>query len=77
MATATNKKLVQWDPSEVKAELLKKYPPKVARKRAKQILINKRVYAEVGELVQVEPVGELVLKGLHSPVTVYNVLGLK
>jgi class 3 adenylate cyclase len=45
--------------------------------KAKQILINKRVYAEVRELVQVEPVGELVLKGLHSPVTAYNVLGLK
>ena len=45
--------------------------------KAKQILINKRVYAEVGELVQVEPVGELALKGLHNPVTVYNVLGLK
>jgi len=45
--------------------------------KAKQILINKRVYAEVGELAQVEPVGELVLKGLHSPVTAYNILGLK
>ena len=45
--------------------------------KAKQILINKRVYAEVGKLVQVEPVGELVLKGLHSPVTVYNVIGFK
>jgi class 3 adenylate cyclase len=45
--------------------------------KARQILISKRVYAEVGELVQVEPVGELVLKGLHSPVTAYNVLGLK
>jgi len=45
--------------------------------RAKQILVSQRVYAEVGELVQVEPVGELVLKGLHSPVTAYNVLGLK
>jgi class 3 adenylate cyclase len=45
--------------------------------KAKQILINKRVYAEVRELVQVEPVGELVLKGLHSPVTANNVLGLK
>lgn len=45
--------------------------------KAKQILINNRVYAEVGELVQVVPVGELVLKGLHRPVTAYNVLGLK
>ena len=39
MATMLTKKrkLVQWDPAEVKAELLAKYPPKVARKRAKQI----------------------------------------
>ena len=40
MATATQKKLVQWEPADIKAELLKKYPPKVARKRAKQIMIN-------------------------------------
>jgi nitrogenase molybdenum-iron protein alpha chain len=29
------------DPEKVKAEILSKYPPKVARKRAKQIVINK------------------------------------
>jgi nitrogenase molybdenum-iron protein alpha chain len=40
MATATKKKLVQWEPTDVKKELLKKYPAKVARKRAKQIMIN-------------------------------------
>lgn len=34
------KKLVQWEPTDLKEELLKKYPPKVARKRAKQIMIN-------------------------------------
>ena len=43
----------------------------------KQILINQRVHGEVGSLVDVEPVGEIVLKGLHRPVTVFNVLGLK
>jgi nitrogenase molybdenum-iron protein alpha chain len=31
----------QIDPQEVKQELLKKYPTKVARKRAKQIVVNK------------------------------------
>lgn len=40
MATSTKKKLVQWDPADVKAQLLEKYPAKVARKRAKQIMIN-------------------------------------
>ena len=45
--------------------------------RNRQILINQRVYAEVGGLVEVELMGELSLKGLHDPVTVYNVLGLK
>ncbi|MFV0439124.1 MAG: nitrogenase molybdenum-iron protein alpha chain [Desulfopila sp.] len=33
-------KLVQWNPTDIKEQLLTKYPPKVARKRAKQILIN-------------------------------------
>lgn len=33
-------KLVTKDPATIKEELLKKYPPKVARKRAQQILIN-------------------------------------
>jgi len=28
MATANKKKMVQWDPTDVKAELLKKYPPR-------------------------------------------------
>ncbi len=46
MATATKKKMVQWDPADVKAELLKKYPPKVARKRAKQIMINEALENE-------------------------------
>ncbi len=32
--------MVHFEPTNIKEELLKKYPPKVARKRAKQILIN-------------------------------------
>jgi nitrogenase molybdenum-iron protein alpha chain len=50
MATATRKKLVQWDPTDVKEELLKIYPPKVARKRAKQILINEALENETPEI---------------------------
>ncbi len=51
MATVTTKKkLVQWDPTEVKEELLKQYPPKVARKRAKQILINEALENETPEI---------------------------
>jgi nitrogenase molybdenum-iron protein alpha chain len=50
MATATKKKMVQWDPADVKAELLKKYPPKVARKRAKQIMINEALENETPEI---------------------------
>ena len=45
--------------------------------QAAQILISQRVYAAVEELVDVEPVGGLALKGLHRPVTAYNVLSLK
>jgi nitrogenase molybdenum-iron protein alpha chain len=33
-------KLIHFDPEEVKKELLAKYPPKVARKRDKQIAVN-------------------------------------
>lgn len=50
MATATKKKMVQWDPADVKAELLKKYPPKVARKRAKQIMINEALENDTPEI---------------------------
>ncbi len=50
MATATNTKMVQWDPADVKAELLKKYPPKVARKRAKQIMINEALENDTPEI---------------------------
>jgi nitrogenase molybdenum-iron protein alpha chain len=40
MATATKKKQAQLEPAGVKAAMLEKYPPKVARKRARQILVN-------------------------------------
>ncbi len=43
---AKTKKLVQLDPTDIKAALLKKYPPKVARKRAKQIMINEAQESE-------------------------------
>ncbi len=41
-----------------------------------QILIPQRVLATVEGLVEVEPVGELALKGFHRPVTAYNILRL-
>jgi len=40
MAISTLKKIVPDDPAHIKAELLAKYPSKVARKRSKQIMIN-------------------------------------
>ncbi|MBU4394284.1 MAG: nitrogenase molybdenum-iron protein alpha chain [Proteobacteria bacterium] len=49
MAT-TKKKMVQWDPAHVKAELLAKYPTKVARKRSKQIMINEALENETPEI---------------------------
>lgn len=45
--------------------------------QAGQVLISQRVYSAVEELVDVEPVGALALKGLQRPVTAYNVLYLK
>ncbi|MCX5869865.1 MAG: nitrogenase molybdenum-iron protein alpha chain [Deltaproteobacteria bacterium] len=51
MATTTKKKIVQWDPAHVKAELLAKYPSKVARKRSKQIMINEALGNETPEIM--------------------------
>jgi class 3 adenylate cyclase len=42
-----------------------------------QILISQRVYAEVETRIEVEPVGELNLKGLHKPTPAFNALRLK
>jgi adenylate cyclase len=42
-----------------------------------QILVSQRLLGTVEELVDVEPVGELTLKGFHRPITAHNVLGLK
>jgi len=42
-----------------------------------QTLIAQRVLASVEDLVEVEPVGELPLKGLLRPVVAFNVLSLK
>ena len=48
--TITKKKPVQWDPTDIKAELIGKYPPKVARKRSKQIMINEAEENETPEI---------------------------
>jgi class 3 adenylate cyclase/CheY-like chemotaxis protein len=42
-----------------------------------QILASQRVYAAVEDLVEVEPVGEIPLKGFLKPVLAFNVLELK
>jgi adenylate cyclase len=42
-----------------------------------QILIAQRLFAEVEPHVEVEPVGELTLKGLQRPVAVFNVLAVR
>jgi len=50
MATTTKKKVGQWDPAHIKADLLSKYPTKVARKRSKQIMINEALGNETPEI---------------------------
>jgi adenylate cyclase len=42
-----------------------------------QILVSQRLLVTVEDLVEVEPVGELTLKGFHRPITAHNVLRLK
>ena len=41
-----------------------------------QILITQRLYAEVEDEVDVEPIGELTLKGFQRPVAAFNVVGM-
>ena len=42
-----------------------------------QILITQRVFAEVADLVEVEPIGELTFKGFQKPVPTFQVLEMK
>ena len=42
-----------------------------------QILISQRLLGTVENVVEVEPVGELTLKGFHRPVSAHNILRLK
>jgi adenylate cyclase len=42
-----------------------------------QILIAQRLVAAVEDLVEVEPVGDLHLKGFSRPVPTFNVLRVK
>jgi adenylate cyclase len=44
---------------------------------AGQILIAQRLYAEVEEDVEVEPVGEFALRGFQRPVTAFNVVAVR
>ena len=48
-----------------------------AEARADQILISQKVYAAADELLEVEAVGELALKGLSKPMPVHNVVALR
>ena len=45
--------------------------------RSGQILISRSVLSPVEDMVDAEPLGELVLKGFSWPITTYNVRGLK
>jgi adenylate cyclase len=40
------------------------------------VLVNQRVYATIEDLVEVETIGDLALKGIARPVAAYNVLRL-
>jgi class 3 adenylate cyclase len=42
--------------------------------KAGQILISQRTYSHVKDMVAVEAVGEIQIKGIHSPVKTYNVI---
>jgi class 3 adenylate cyclase len=42
-----------------------------------QILISQRTYSRVKDIVEVEEVGEIKVKGIHNPIVTYNVKGLQ
>jgi adenylate cyclase len=42
-----------------------------------QILVSQRLVGAVEDLIQLEPIGEVVLKGFQRPVSAYNVLKLR
>jgi adenylate cyclase len=44
---------------------------------AGQILITQRLYAEVEDVVEVEPVGEIRLEGVRRPVAAFNVVAVR
>jgi class 3 adenylate cyclase len=43
----------------------------------RQIIIAPRVLAKIEGQIDVEPLGELILKGFHRPVVAYNVLSIR
>jgi adenylate cyclase len=45
--------------------------------RPGQIVISRRLYGAVDSLIDVEPLGELTLKGFAKPVTAFNVLHVR
>jgi class 3 adenylate cyclase len=49
----------------------------IVRKPELHLLISARVLAAVDDLVEVEPVGELTLKGFARPVPAFNVLKVR
>jgi class 3 adenylate cyclase len=42
-----------------------------------QVLVSRRFYGALEDLIEAEPVGELSLKGFSRPVTAFNVVGLR
>jgi adenylate cyclase len=42
-----------------------------------QVLVSRRLFGALEDLIEAEPVGELALKGFSRPVSVYNVTALK
>jgi hypothetical protein len=64
-------------PASVEVTAGSSYPSEVVRTVARQILIEQRLYAEVEDAVDVEPVGELVLKGFSRPVAAFDVVAVR
>ncbi len=48
-----------------------------SRAKAGEILVSQRTFSNVSNLVEADEMGEITVKGIHSPVLTYNIRGLK
>jgi class 3 adenylate cyclase len=41
-----------------------------------QIIIDKKTYSKIDQLIEVQPLGDLALKGFSRPISAFNIISL-